>query len=460
MPGMPRLSLVEGSFEELASELGVYLDGLKSAGATPGRASVATDIAPLLADAETAEGGQQQRQTDKDGVLKRLVTAAAVLNTAPERELQAAYNLLIHLISQAPEPGRYMPPVCKYLTNPIPSSPHNGTGIALGVLATLFNAIPPDDDTRYHVLLAIIDLIQTSRNYETLQPQLPHLDNWAQQWELAPEESRKLYLAVADAAAAANETQDSYAYLLRALRTLQDSASSPDARDLSLRALKLALLDPTHFDFQDLTALDSVQALRKSDPVWSELLELFSSETYEDLQDFKESNPTFLSSSESDDSDSGLDEAMLDRKMRLLTLASLAAHQAAQSRTLPYASIAHALHIPADDVEVWVIDCIRSGLVEGKLSQQRSEFLIHRSTYRVFGENQWREVASRLETWRRSLVSVLGVIRTQKEEFVREKEAELQSAALAAAGAERQGYRPDRRQRNERNAPPVAVEVE
>jgi translation initiation factor 3 subunit M len=434
MPGMPKLSLVEGPFEELAGELATYLDTIKAEGST-----VAADITPLLADPEKPE-----QQTNKDAVLKKLVSSSSVLNSAPERELQAAYNLLIHLISQAPEPDKYLPPVCKFLTSPITSSSHNGTGIALGILGTIFNTIPPNDDTRYHVLLAIIDVIKGSGNYETLQPQLKSLDPWIQEWELDSEEARKLYLAVSNAASAAGEPDDSYIYLLKALRTLQDDASSAEARDLSLKALKASFQNDKHFDFQDLTALDSVQALRKSDPVWSELLELFSSENYDDLQDFKESNPSFCS-------DSGLDEEVLDRKMRLLTLASLAA-QASQTRTLPYSTIAKALNVPSEDVEVWVIDSIRSGLVEGKLSQQKQEFLIHRSTYRVFGENQWREVASRLETWKSSLVNVLAVIRSQKEEFVREKEVEMNGSANQGG----QGYRQDRRQRNQ----PSAVDVE
>ena len=367
MPGIPKLSLVEGAFEELASELATYLDSIKGEGS-----NVASDISSLLADPENPEKSQQ---TDKDAVLKKLVTASSALNSAPERELQAAYNLLIHLISQAEDPDKFLPPVCRNLTTPITSSPHNGTGIALGILGTLFNTIQPDDETRYHVLLAIIEVIKSSGNYETLQPQLKTLDNWVQGWELDAEESRKLYLAVSGAASAANESGDSYAYLLKALRTLQDNPSSPEARDLSLKALKAAHVNEKHFDFQDLTALDSIQALRKSDQTWVELLDLFSSENYDDLQDFKEGNPSFCS-------DNNLNEDILDRKMRLLTLASLSA-QASQTRTLSYSTIAKALNIPTEDVEVWVIDSIRSELVEGKLSQQKQEFLIHRSTYRV-----------------------------------------------------------------------------
>ena len=421
---------MEGSFEELSTELATYLDNLKGEGS-----AVTSEIQPLLADPEDTE---RSKQTDKDGVLKKLVTASSVLNGAPERELQAAYNLLIHLISQAEDPNRYLPPICKYLSSPITTSPQNGTGIALGIIGTLFNTIPPEDETRYHVLLAIIDIVKSSKNYETLQPQLKNLDGWVQQWELEPDEARKLYVSIADTASAANEPGDSYAYLLKALRTLQSNPSSPEARDLSIRALKLALVNEKHFDFEDLRSLESVQLLSKSDPVWSEILELFSSEEYSDLQDFKEGNPSFCS-------DNKLDEDVLDRKMRLLTITSLSA-QASHTRTLPYSTIAKALAIPTEDVEVWIIDCIRSGLVEGKLSQQKQEFLIHRSTYRVFGENQWREVASRLETWKTSLVNVLGVIRSQKEEFVREREAEM--IGPPATARDGVGYRPDRRQRN------------
>ncbi|KAK5043571.1 hypothetical protein LTR16_011563, partial [Cryomyces antarcticus] len=142
-----------------------------------------------------------------------------------------------------------------------------------------------------------------------------------------------------------------------------------------------------------------------------------------------------------------LDGAALNRKMRLLTLASIAA-STGQTRSLPYSAIARALQIPAADVEMWVIDVIRAGLVEGKLSQQTQTFLIHRSTYRVFAENQWREVASRLDMWRSSLVGVLAVVRQEKEAFIAQKEQELRELDSKMNGGGMAGYRPGRQQRN------------
>ncbi|KAF2725635.1 PCI-domain-containing protein [Polychaeton citri CBS 116435] len=436
--GLPNLSLVEGAFEELVQELAVYLDSLRGEGST-----VASEIAPLIAKSEGEEG---PKEADRDGVLKKIVTAASALNKAPERELQAAYNLLIHLITYASDPDIFIARVCQYLSQPVTSSAHNSTGLVLGILASLFNAVEPDDETRFNILLAINSTISNSGNYETLRPQLKNLDGWIAEWELEPDNQRKLFLTISESAAAADETADTYTYLLKALRTTQSSPSTDEARELGLRALKLALLNEKHFDFQDLTSLDSIQALRKSDPVWLELLELFSAENFDDFQDFKEANGSFLS-------DEGLDEDVLDRKSRLLTLASLAA-QASQTRQLPYSSIAKALQVPSEDVEMWVIDSVRSGLVEGKLSQQKQEFLIHRSTYRVFGDHQWREVASRLENWRSSLTNVLAIIRQQKEEFIKDKEAELNPPAQNSSG-----YRPNRRDRNQpQQQQAVAVE--
>lgn len=233
------------------------------------------------------------------------------------------------------------------------------------------------------------------------------------------EDQRKLYLGIADVAEDAGEDEQSYLYLLRALRTIPaDEVNSDEARTLSVRALRSALSHPSHFDFQDLTALDSIQALRKSESTFFELLEIFNAEQLDDYDDFKDEHEGWIE-------EQGLDDSILYRKMRLLTLASLAA--STQSRSLPYQHIAKALQVPQEDVEMWVIDVIRAGLVEGKLSQQTQTFLIHRSTYRAFGEKQWREVQSRLDTWRGSLEGVLAVVRLEREQVIRQKERELRN---------------------------------
>ena len=257
--------------------------------------------------------------------------------------------------------------------------------------------------------------------------------------------------------------RESYRYLTRALRILPPSESgSAQARKLGLRALKSALTNPSHFDFQDLTTLDAVQGLRKSDPNWFELLEIFNGKLLDDFDDFRDEHEDETDSDEEDEDEAsnaangtqkprdqktwfeqqGLDEGVLRRKMRLLTLASLAA--SSSSRSLPYGSIAKALQIPSADVEMWVIDVIRAGLVEGKLSQLNQTFLIHRATHRIFTEKQWRQVAARLDTWKTSLEGVLKILKTEREqvEQARPREArdfEGRFSGLGMGGASHGG---------------------
>ncbi|RDW84961.1 eukaryotic translation initiation factor 3 subunit M [Coleophoma cylindrospora] len=395
---------IEGSFQELAQELAEYLN-------------IGPEIEPLLAE------------NKKDEALKRLVTASPALNASPEKEFTAAYNLLIYLVVQSPSVNKFLPKICENLSKPVTSSPINGAGLALSVLTTVFNLLTPDNDVRYNVFQAVLRLVKGSGLFEMLRPQLKKLDTWISQWDVDEEAERKLYAQIADIAEDAGEEEQSYQYTLKALRTFDPKESkeisSAEAQQLALRALKSALLSDKHFDFHDLTSLPTIQALSDSHPTYFELLEIFSEKELEDYNDFRDEQDGFF---EKED----LDNSKLHRKMRLLTLASLAA--STSSKELEYKRISKALQVPAEDVEMWVIDVIRAGLVEGKLSQQKKVFLVHRTTYRVFGEKQWREVATRLDQWKESLTGVLEVIKRERQQADVQKEREIHEAERKAAG--------------------------
>ena len=71
MPAAVNTLLIEGTFEELCDELAVYLDGLNTA--KEQQSSIQSEIQTLL------------QEEKKDEVLKKIVTATPVLNSAPER---------------------------------------------------------------------------------------------------------------------------------------------------------------------------------------------------------------------------------------------------------------------------------------------------------------------------------------------------------------------------------------
>lgn len=352
----------------------------------------------------------------------------------------------MHLTRQTKDPSIFLPRIVGYLTSPIRSSPHHGAALALTVLSTVFNTLPRTDASRFHVFLGILAVIRqagaggagaAAPAFDALKTQLrTQLPKWIVEWRLDEAEQQRLHLAISDAATDAGDAELSYAHLLAALGTVPagSAAASPTAAALAERALLAALTLPFVFDFAPLTTSEAVQALRGTGGAQAalfDLLELFAADTLEAYDDFVAAtplasvHPTLAQASDA-----------LATKMRLLTLASAAA--ASPTRSLAYDEIATALRVPRPEVEKWVIDTIRAGLVEGKLSQARAEFLVQRATVRVFGERQWAEVQGRLAVWRRSLERVLAVVRSEKDRFgtaLAGQVAQAQAQAQAAAAA-------------------------
>lgn len=308
--------------------------------------------------------------------------------------------------------------LCQYLSEqPVAQNSQYGPSLAISTLTTIFNVLPLASEARYHVFLAILKVIKSTNSAQAFEALVPQLDqnvpNWLSAWQLDEEDAQSLHTTIADVAEAQGFPNLGYQYLLKALETIPPaSASEENSQTLARRTLITAITNPTVTDFTPLTASDAIQALRKSEPDLIELLEIFSSDDYASYTEFISEHS--LSSLSLPDSASDI----LTTKIRLLTLASIAA--ASPTRSVSYSTIASSLQVSPEDVEVWVIDTIRAGLVEGKLSQLKQEFLVQRATYRVFGEKQWAEIQNRLMVWRRSLESVLTVVKSERERFARE----------------------------------------
>jgi translation initiation factor 3 subunit M len=103
-----------------------------------------------------------------------------------------------------------------------------------------------------------------------------------------------------------------------------------------------------------------------------------------------------------------LNTTELERKIRLLTLASLAFENV--GKDLSYTSIAASLQIGEAEVERWVIDSLRAGLVGGRLSQIHRNLNVVRATPRNFGPGQWEILEQRLLAWQTGLAGVIDVV--------------------------------------------------
>ncbi|KAI1261107.1 PCI-domain-containing protein [Xylariaceae sp. FL1019] len=422
-PHQPQLVFVDGTFEELAQEMAEFL-------------SVGDDVKALI------------EKKQKDEVLKKLIIASPALHSIPEKDIAGAYNLLVYLTLQSENADKFLPRICDNLRKPITSSPVNGPGLALNVLTTIFNMLKPDDDLRFNVFKTILSFLKAHNMFETLKPYLKPLDDWMEDWEVDSEDQREVYEIIADIARDGGDVYVAYQYMLKALRTFEEEeVKSEEAQQIALRALKTALSSPTQYDFQDLLNVPCIQTLSETHPVYFELLTIFAEKDMEDYTQFLEEHEGFVEKEH-------MDAEKLQTKMRLLTFASLAART--QSREIPYADITKALQISDAEVELWTIDVIRAQLVEGRMSQQKKVFLVHRTTYRVFGEKQWRQLGDLVDTWRDTLTKVASTLRkeqanleAQRKRDLEEAERKLANTGLSGIGERRRGGG-DRGDRTER----------
>lgn len=82
MPAPTTTLLIEGSFSELAEEFAQYLDALRKEESS----SLQSEVAPLLEPIRQQEQNEQEPDLkQRDELLKKLVAAATVLNSAPEK---------------------------------------------------------------------------------------------------------------------------------------------------------------------------------------------------------------------------------------------------------------------------------------------------------------------------------------------------------------------------------------
>ena len=97
MPAPTTTLLIEGSFSELADEFAQYIDALRK-----NDPSLHAQVAPLLQPLRDQEqAGAEPNLKLRDDLLKRLVSAAAVLNSAPERGTPLLLQIL-YAISPSP----------------------------------------------------------------------------------------------------------------------------------------------------------------------------------------------------------------------------------------------------------------------------------------------------------------------------------------------------------------------
>ncbi|KAG6828491.1 hypothetical protein H0H92_007806 [Tricholoma furcatifolium] len=271
------------------------------------------------------------------------------------------------------------------------------------ILSNLFNASERTSPLRSLIYSALIQTASANGDLDTLQVTRNSVEKWFSEWSISPEEKASFVKTISSAYEAESQPENAYEYELLYVQTLP--STTPAAKDGAANVIATALRLPNVFDFDPLFKLDAVISI-KDHELYS-LLQIFLSNGLPEFKAWADAHPGSLEKY-------NLESSQLERKIRLLTLASLAFQYI--GRDLPYSKIAETIQVDATEVEKWAIDVIRVQLVWGKLSQTTKSLHVIRATARTFEKEQWEALEKRLLAWKSGLNGVLDVVVNAKRQ--------------------------------------------
>jgi len=281
--------------------------------------------------------------------------------------------------------------------------------LRLKMLVNLYNSVDPSfGKIRFSVFLSLVDFCTSTEQVPKVAKHLGDIEGRVQAWKLSTDEQKEVYLKLAEALKGYQDGTLAQKFLVTFLSLWVKGDKLALAAPQAIEASVKAIQNPTTFNCDELLQLKAVVALadgdEKSKAVFR-LLQIYGSEKLEAYEEFVGSHKELLASI-------GLTHEMCVDKLRLLSLASLAA----ENNEIPYDVVASTLKLGGDrEVEMWVIKGFRAGLVQAKMDQVNRKVIVSRTTARVFNSTDWKELGDRVQGWRTSLTNMSQIIQAAKE---------------------------------------------
>ena len=408
--------VVDGVFSDYIQEIASYIDRIE--GHVPDEegsiGQFETETAEVLAMFEE-EGDNSQLQ---DEIINLIMgkNSAILSNYKAEKELEPIFNLIMHVVmnySSAPTSAdERLKTLVSMLLQFIQSS--SSTSIALpliilSIMTNLFNILPTSSPIRFLLFMSLLTIAKSTKNIHLLAKEFNNLPAWLEQWKVSDEDKSKIYSDISEIflSPSLDDYEKSYKYLYDAVSCM------PVANDLTVKLVKSAFVSDYVYDFEDILSLPAVTGL-KTDAKWSSLYTLLQLVSSGNFQEYKKFSSSTVASLE-------LDASAVERKVKVIALTGVVSSRLSE-RSIKYSEISDTMEVPIDEVESWVIDAIRAGLIEGRLNQMEQQFDIHRaSPVGTFGVEQWQQLGQTLTKWRSTLRDVLEVVKNARESAQKER---------------------------------------
>ncbi|KAJ2491834.1 hypothetical protein GGI11_009112, partial [Coemansia sp. RSA 2049] len=285
-------------------------------------------------------------------------SVGGVLAKAPEDKLEAVYNQLFGIVAESKDDLK-LESVAGEIAQDVAANAESGAG-GLRVLNNLYNILVGENtkelgSARAVVFEAMVALAtRTQLLGMTIVPLVGRLPAMFGEWGISANDRVRVLMDVRRALDAAQLGSEAYETELVLLDVV--GASSSSASQSSAAAAEVAASAIVRFanlsavcDLDALASLGSVQELSKNGGLGDagKLLDALLSSDFKQWRGFAEANSEMLQRL-------GVDASKASDKMRLLTVASLAAENL--GRDVPFGTVAQAIEVDEDDVEMWIID--------------------------------------------------------------------------------------------------------
>lgn len=249
------------------------------------------------------------------------------------------------------------------------------------------------------ICTAIYSYAKATNQFALIQSFHDQVTNWISSWNLGIEQQRTLYRTIAVILQENNRGAAALNFTVQYLRC-GGNVTAEDIDKLIKPSLIYAIRSPIESYQERLTFYEAITNVKSTEQLTllQSLLRILCDGSVAEFSSFAGSNAALFT-------EHNLDLAAREREVKIMAICSLAAQ--ATKKTIAYSTIASALQVSEDEVEMWVIEAIAANAINGSIDQLQGVVTVTRYAQRSFGSTQWSSLQAKLKEVSKQIAGVL-----------------------------------------------------
>ncbi|ODV84018.1 hypothetical protein CANARDRAFT_24431 [[Candida] arabinofermentans NRRL YB-2248] len=250
----------------------------------------------------------------------------------------------------------------------------------ISILSNIFNFLPSSSHLRIEVLQNILSIISRDNLKKLISPLSKNLNTWLNNSNATEDEFKSIYIQTIELLYLENQLE-SIELFKSFISSKSESLQLNDYKNFFIKSLNC---NNNYIDLNSLN-LNSLQ----QDQILFELLNIYKSLDLESYLLFIENNKNQLINY-------NINIDNLTYKLKIASITKLASNKT----QLSYNEISSNLHISLDELELFLINCIKLKLISGRLNQDKQILYLHKVVkLNTIDIQDWKLINEDLSNW-------------------------------------------------------------